>query len=67
MAAKTGCNVVNSVSKKVTLLVVGIQDESRLKGYEKSSKHRKVEALNNGGAEIQILSERDFYELIDIR
>lgn len=67
MAAKIGCNVVNSVSKKVTLLVVGIQDESRLKGYEKSSKHRKVETLIDSGSEIQILSESDFYELTDIR
>ena len=64
MAAEAGCNVVNGVSKKVTILVVGIQDESKLKGYEKSSKHRKVESLMERGVEIQILSESDFLELI---
>ena len=64
MAAGAGCNVVNSVSKKVTMLVVGIQDESNLKGYQKSSKHRKVEELIEKGVEIQILSESDFSELM---
>ena len=66
MAARAGCNVVNGASKKVTMLVVGIQDESRLKGYEKSTKHRKVEALIERGSEIQILSERDFSEFMEI-
>ena len=64
IAAEAGCGVVNGVSKKVTMLVVGIQDESKLKGYEKSSKHRKVEALIERGVDIQILSESDFSELI---
>ena len=36
------------------------------KGYEKSSKHRKVEALIEKGAEIQILSESDFSELMGV-
>ena len=64
MAVEAGCNVVNSVSKKVTMLVVGIQDESKLKGYQKSSKHRKVEELIEKGVDIQILSESDFSELM---
>ena len=66
MAAKAGCDVVNNASKKVTMLVVGIQDGSRLNGYEKSSKHRKVETLISRGSEIQILSERDFSELMGV-
>ncbi len=66
MAATAGCDVVNNASKKVTMLVVGIQDGNKLNGYEKSSKHRKVEALISKGSEIQILSERDFSELMDI-
>ena len=66
MAVGAGCNVVNSVSKKVTMLVVGIQDESKLKGYQKSSKHRKVEELIEKGVEIQILSENDYSELMVI-
>ena len=66
MAAKAGCGVVNGVSKKVTMLVLGIQDQSKLNGYEKSTKHRKVEALIERGVDIQILSESDFSELIGV-
>ncbi len=64
MAARAGCNVAANVSGKTTLLVVGTQDRSKLKGYEKSTKHRKAETLIERGAEIQILSESDFSELI---
>ena len=64
MAADAGCNVVNTVSNKVTMLVVGIQDESKLKGYQKSSKHRKVEEFIEKGVDIQILSESDFSGLM---
>lgn len=35
-----------------------------MKGYAKSSKHRKVESLIENGVDIQILSEKDFSELI---
>ena len=63
IAAEAGCEVVRSVSKKVTMLVVGIPDKSKLNGYEKSSKHRKAEALIEQGVNIQILSECDFSEL----
>ena len=66
IAASSGCDVVNNVSKKVTMLVIGMQDTTRLNGYEKSSKHRKVEAMIERGSEIQILSERDFFELMGI-
>ena len=64
MAARVGCDVANSVTKRVTMLVVGTQDTSKLNGYEKSSKHRKTEALIEQGASIQILSEKDFSELM---
>lgn len=63
-AAQAGCNVVGNASKKVTMLVVGTQDESKLNGYEKSSKHRRVEELIGKGVAIDILSESDFYELL---
>ncbi len=66
MAAQAGCHVVDNVSKKVTTLIVGIQDESKLNGYEKSGKHRKVETLIAKGSEIQILSEKDFSELMEV-
>ena len=63
MAAEAGCNVANYVSRKVTMLVVGIQDKSTLNGYEKSRKYRKAEDLIKQGVNIQILSECDFSEL----
>ena len=66
MAAGAGCGVADNVSKKVTMVVVGTQDKSKLKGYAKSGKHRKAEALIGKGVEIQILSESDFSELIGV-
>ena len=66
MAATAGCDVANAVSKKITMLVVGTQNKSQLNGYEKSSKHRKAEALVEKGADIQILSESDFRDLMSV-
>ena len=65
LAAQAGCNVVDNVSRKVTMLVIGTQDKGRFRGYEKSSKHRKVESLNEKSEDmhIQILSESDFFEI----
>jgi DNA polymerase-3 subunit epsilon len=60
IASDLGCNVSNSVTKKTTMLVVGIQDTTKLAGYTKSSKHRKAEDLINKGIGIRILSEKDF-------
>ncbi len=64
MAAGAGCDVARSLTKKVTILVVGTQDRRRLRGYDKSSKHRAAEAVIRAGREIQILSEPDFLELM---
>ena len=66
LAANAGCSVAPSVTKSVTMLVVGTQDKSKLNGYEKSSKHRKAEVLIDKGLDIQILSESDFSDLIDV-
>lgn len=65
LAADCGCNVILNVSKKTTMLVVGVQERDKLNGYEKSSKHRKAESLINQGVDIQILSENDFREIVD--
>lgn len=62
-AAELGCEFGSSVTKKTTILVVGIQDQSKLSGYEKSSKHRKAEDLIKKGQKIQILSELDFIDM----
>ena len=63
-AVKAGCNVGGSVTRKTTILVVGLQDMARLRGYEKSSKHRKAEELIGGGQDLRILSENDFIEIL---
>ena len=64
IAAAAGSNVASGVSKKTTILVVGLQDMTRLNGYKKSSKQRKAEDLIANGADIQIISESDFFELV---
>lgn len=66
LAIYAGGTVVNNVSKKVTMLIVGTQDKDKLRGYEKSGKHRRIEALIDQGADIQILSESDFLEMLDV-
>jgi DNA polymerase-3 subunit epsilon len=64
LAAEAGCEVCSSVTKATTLLVVGDQDVTRLAGHEKSSKHRKAEALIEQGLPIRILRETDFRALV---
>lgn len=64
LAAQAGCNVATSVSKKVTLLVIGEQDLTKLNGKELSSKEIKARELIEKGHPIQLLSEKDFYHLI---
>ncbi len=66
MAAKIGCQVIASVNRETTLLVVGDQDIRRLVGHEKSSKHRKAEELISEGQPIRILRETDFKELVNL-
>ena len=64
LAAQAGCDVADSVGLQTTILVVGTQNAQSLKGYAKSSKHRKAEQLVGKGAGIQILSENDFLHLV---
>lgn len=66
IASQIGCKVTNSVTKNTTMLVVGIQDNTKLAGYEKSSKHRKAEELIESGIPIRILSENDFVEICNL-
>jgi DNA polymerase-3 subunit epsilon len=65
LASEIGCNVINSVTKKITLLVVGDQDISKLLGKNKSSKHLKAEELKTKGQKIRILKESDFIALYE--
>src|SRR5690606_13386302 len=64
LAAKAGCDVGGSVTKKTTLLIVGDQDISKLNGKAKSSKHIKAEQLISQGAAIRILRESDFQSIV---
>ena len=64
MAAAAGCKVTTSVSKKTTMLVVGTQNKRKLKGRKKSNRHRDAEILIEEGANIRILSQSDFRELM---
>lgn len=62
-AHETGAAVEPGVTKSTTLLVVGDQDLDKLAGKEKSSKHRKAEALIAKGQPIRILGEADFMSM----
>ena len=64
-AIRAGCTVHDSVTKRTTALVLGMQSPNALNGQEKSSKQRKAEALAAKGSSIAILSERDFWGLMD--
>ncbi len=66
LAAAAGCQVMDSVNKTITLLVVGDQDIRRLVGHDKSSKHRKAEEFMMKGQAIRILGEGDFRRLVGI-
>jgi DNA polymerase-3 subunit epsilon len=67
LAAEAGCNVSKGVTNKTTLLIVGDQDIRRLAGHQKSSKHRKAEALIEQGQSIRILGETDFLRVLEKR
>ncbi len=60
LAHEAGAAVEPGVTKKTTMLVVGDQDVDKLNGYDKSSKHRKVERLISEGKSIRIVGEADF-------
>jgi DNA polymerase-3 subunit epsilon len=64
LAASVGCRVSESVTAGTTMLVVGDQDIVKLAGHDKSSKHRKAEALMAKGQNIRILGESDFKRLV---
>jgi len=64
LAATAGADVAGSVSRKTTIVVVGLQDLQRTGGQAKSSKHRKADSLIGEGIEISIIGEDDFLELV---
>lgn len=66
LAAEAGCNVAPGVSRDVTMLVLGGQEERPLNERAKSGKHRMVEALIANGAHIRIATEAEFFEFLGI-
>jgi DNA polymerase-3 subunit epsilon len=64
LAVKAGCNVVDTVSGKVTVLVVGDQDLRLTRGNSKSRKHRKVEEMIAAGSSVRIVGETEFLQMV---
>lgn len=61
IVAGVGCNVQKNVTKKTTLLVVGILNDVKFASGHKTTKQLKAERLVASGQSIQILSESDFW------
>ena len=66
MAAKAGCDIADSVTKRTTILVVGDVDLRATRGNERSAKHRKAEQLILAGSALRIVGESDFLRMIDV-
>lgn len=64
LAVNAGCIIADSVTKKVTIIVVGQQDLRKVGEKGKSSKQIKAEELINKGNLIKIIGEEDFYQII---
>ena len=63
MVNSLGASVVNSVTRKTTILVLGTQDSPMIVD-DKSRKHRKAEELNSEGYSVEIMSEDQFFEIL---
>lgn len=64
-ASAAGWEVAANVSGLTTLLVVGVQDISKLADSAESTKQRKAESLIAEGYKIRIIDECEFWGLID--
>lgn len=64
MARDIGCNVVEGVNKKTTMLIVGDRDVEKYDGKKQSNKREKAEKLIKNGQMIRFLTESDFMELV---
>lgn len=66
IAANAGCVINTSVKKTTSIVVIGVQDLSKLsRGLDKSSKQIKAEELISQGNDIKILTENDFISLLN--
>jgi DNA polymerase-3 subunit epsilon len=64
-ASQLGFDVGKSVTKKTNYLVTGIQDSVKLKGKSISAKEEKALALIKKGQDIVVISEEDFFYMVD--
>jgi len=67
LAAWAGCDVANTVTRKTTILVVGLQDPAVLASKSRSTKPIRAERLIAQGFSIRILDERAFYALVSLK
>lgn len=65
MAVAAGLTLRSSVSRSTTYLVVGIPSKSTAAYIKPSQKSQKAEALNAQGANIKLLTEKEFFALIE--
>lgn len=64
LVVNSGGTCGGSVSKRTAFLVVGDQDYSRFVDGQMSTKMRKATELRNSGADIEIIGEEDFLNLL---
>jgi hypothetical protein len=66
LVEKIGCHVQSSVTRQTTILVLGSQNEKKLReGHDRSLKHDAVKKRISEGQAIKILNQAEFYQLID--
>ncbi len=64
IAAKAGCEVMERVTKRTTILVTGTRDPSLYDGKEKSTKLLHAESLIKEGQSLRVLTEMDFMKIV---
>jgi DNA polymerase-3 subunit epsilon len=64
LVVNAGGRCSNSVNRETNFLVIGDLDFRKLKDGTKSNKIKKAEELIEAGYDLEILSEKDFLELL---
>lgn len=64
-ASQLGFDVGKGVTKKTNYLVTGLQDPTKLKGKSISAKEEKALALIKKGQDIVVISEEDFFYMVE--
>lgn len=64
LIAAAGGAVTSTVSRKTTMLVLGVQDPTTFAGKDKSAKHLKAEELAAAGQPLRIVTEAELRSMI---